>query len=88
MFGSLVAAPRWRLAMFASCGWFWEDPVRPETAGALRTAVRAARLVDALHDSGLERRLLDDLALVRDPSGRDGVELLRSALRAVGQQVA
>jgi hypothetical protein len=74
--------------MFASCGWFWDDPVRPETAGALRTAVRAARLVDRLHDSGLERRLLDDLALVRDPNGRDGVSIARSALEIVGQRVA
>ncbi|HYH92315.1 MAG TPA: DUF3536 domain-containing protein [Candidatus Saccharimonadales bacterium] len=88
VFAALLEAQRWRLAMFASCGWFWEDPARPETAGALRTAVRASRLVDSLHDSGLERRLLDDLALVRDPSGLDGVSLLRSALDAVGQRVA
>jgi hypothetical protein len=35
-FGALMHAQRWRLAMFASCAWFWEDPLRPETAGALR----------------------------------------------------
>src|SRR5690348_5975209 len=25
---ALMEAQRWRLGMFASCGWFWEDPVR------------------------------------------------------------
>ena len=50
-----MEAQRWRLAMFASCGWFWEDPVRTETAGALRAAARAARLVDGLAGTALER---------------------------------
>ena len=44
-FAAVMDAQRWRLAMFASCGWFWEAPARIETAGALRAAVRAARLV-------------------------------------------
>ncbi len=43
-FAAVMEAQRWRLAMFASCGWFWDDPARIETAGALRSAVRAARL--------------------------------------------
>ena len=46
----LMEAQRWRLAMFASDGWFWDDPVRPETASVLRAAARAARLVDATLD--------------------------------------
>ena len=79
----LMAAQRWRLAMFASCAWFWDVPDRLETAGALRAAVRAARLVDDLADTGLERRLLEDLALVRGSWG-DGVDLVRAALGAVG----
>ncbi|MGK2850542.1 MAG: DUF3536 domain-containing protein [Candidatus Limnocylindrales bacterium] len=88
-FLALMEAQRWRLAMFSSCGWFWEHPDRPETAGALRTAARAARLVDGMHETGLERRLRDDLGLVRDrPAGEggfDGLELLRAALADVGQ---
>jgi hypothetical protein len=50
--------------MFASCGWFWDGPDRPETRGAIRMATYAARLVDGLDETGLERRLRDDLSLV------------------------
>jgi hypothetical protein len=82
-----MESQRWRLAMFASCGWFWEDPVRPETAGALRAAVQAARLMDGLAGTRLERRLAADLALVRGPGGETGDVILRAALAAVGQQV-
>ncbi|MEO5885818.1 MAG: DUF3536 domain-containing protein [Candidatus Limnocylindrales bacterium] len=91
VFMALMDAQRWRLAMFASCGWFWEHPDRPETAGALRTAARAARLIDGMHETGLERRLRDDLALVRvfgedgSAGGFDGLDLLRAALTEVGQ---
>ena len=54
-----MEAQRWRLAMFASCGWYWDVPDRPETQGVIRAAVHAARLVDGLGDDpGLERRLL------------------------------
>jgi hypothetical protein len=79
----LMEAQRWRLAMFASCAWFWEVPERIETAGALRAAARAARLVDALADTDLEGRLLADLAHV-EGDGVDGVDLARSALAMVG----
>ena len=58
---ALMEAQRWRLGMFASCGWFWEDPIRTETHQVLRAAARAARLVDGLAGSGLEQRLLADL---------------------------
>ena len=88
-FLSLMEAQRWRLAMFASDGWYWEDPARPETASVLRAAARAARLVDELVPSGLERRLLDDLAMFSSPGQRiDGAELYRRALAEVGQPVS
>jgi hypothetical protein len=80
----VLEAQRWRLAMFASCGWFWEDPVRPETAGSLRAAARAARLIDRLAGSSLERRLIADLALIPEHDGLDGVAVFRRALAAVG----
>jgi hypothetical protein len=76
-------AQRWRLAMFASCSWFWGVPDRVETASALRAAIHAARLVDALANGDLERRLLDDLRLV-DGETADGEGLARAALAAVG----
>jgi hypothetical protein len=82
---ALMEAQRWRLAMFASCGWFWEDPIRPETLGVLRAATRAARLIDGLAGSGLEARLAADLALVVGPGGDTGESIRRAALAAAGR---
>jgi Domain of unknown function (DUF3536)/Glycosyl hydrolase family 57 len=82
----LLEAQRWRLAMFASDGWFWDDPVRPETRQVMRAAARAVRLVDATAAAHLERRLLDDLAVLSSPSrGLDGAAIYRLALSDVGQ---
>ena len=75
--------------MFASCGWYWEDPTRPETQQVLRCAARAARVTDGLAGSALERMLLADLALLTSPStGDDGVAIYRKALAAVGQSLS
>jgi hypothetical protein len=83
---ALMEAQRWRLAMFASDGWFWDDPARPETAGVLRAAARAARLMDRTARTDLERRLVEDLSLFTSPSlGIDGAEVYRRALAEVGQ---
>ena len=72
--------------MFASDGWFWDEPTRPETRQVLRSAARAARLVDGLAGTRLERRLVDDLALVPSPArGIDGAAIYREALAEVGQ---
>jgi hypothetical protein len=85
-FTGFMEAQRWRLAMFASDGWFWDDPVRTETRQVLRAAARAAGLVDGLADTGLERRLVADLALFTSPSsGLDGGAIYRTALADVGQ---
>jgi hypothetical protein len=83
---AVMEAQRWRLAMFASCAWFWERPDRIETGGALRAAVRAARLIDELAGTDLETRLVDDLALLDGGAG-DGVDLLRAALAVVGASI-
>jgi hypothetical protein len=83
---ALMAAQRWRLAMFSSDGWYWDDPMRPETAAVLRAAARAVRIVDGLADAGLERRLVADLALFSSPGHRiDGATIYGRALAAVGQ---
>jgi hypothetical protein len=83
---SILEAQRWRLAMFASDGWFWEDPARSETAQILRAAARAVRIVDGLAGSQLERRLVDDLSVLASPSRRlDGAALYSQALADVGQ---
>jgi hypothetical protein len=82
----LLEAQRWRLAMFASDGWFWDDPVRPETRQVMRAAARAVRLVDATAGTSLEPRLIADLALFTSPSrGLDGAAIYRMALDDVGQ---
>jgi len=79
----VMDAQRWRLAMFASCTWFWESPARVETASALRAATRAARLIDGVAGTDLERRLVDDLRAL-EVDGTDGATLLRAALEVVG----
>jgi hypothetical protein len=82
----LLEGQRWRLAMYASDGWYWEDPERVETRQVMRAAARAARLVDGELGSRLEARLLDDLrALVSPSTGSDGAAIYRSALEEVGQ---
>jgi hypothetical protein len=85
-FLGLMEAQRWRLAMFASDGWYWDDPIRPETKQILRSAARAARLVDGFAGTQLEGRLAADLGLLRSPStGVDGARILQMALAEVGQ---
>jgi hypothetical protein len=84
----VLDAQRSRLAMFASDGWYWDDPAREETRHVLRCAAKAARTMDALAGSRLEATLLDDLALLSSPSRRvDGTTLYREALVEVGQPV-
>jgi hypothetical protein len=83
----LLEAQRWRLAMFSSDGWFWDDPVRLETRQVMRFAARAAQLTDEIGGTDLERRLLEDLTLLRSPrQGLDGAAIYRAALEEVGRQ--
>ncbi len=83
---AMLEAQRWRLAMFASDGWFWDDPSRIETRQVLRSAARAARIVDDLSPGRLEQRLVADLATLRSPAlGVDGATIYRHALSEVGQ---
>jgi hypothetical protein len=85
----LLEAQRWRLNMYASDGWFWDDPIRPETRQILRFAARAARIVDGLAGTRLEEHLIADLALLRSPGqGIDGAAIYRLALADVGQPAA
>ncbi|HEV8490351.1 MAG TPA: DUF3536 domain-containing protein [Candidatus Limnocylindrales bacterium] len=85
-FLDLLDAQRWRLAMFASDGWFWDDPVRPETRQNLRCAARAVRIVDVIAGTRLERALVADLGLFVSPGqGLDGAAIYRAALSEVGQ---
>ena len=70
-FLTMLAAQRWRLAMYASCGWFWEAPERIETVGVIGLPRHAAALVDGLLGTSLRRRLDTDLRhLAENPSAR------------------
>jgi hypothetical protein len=83
---TLLEAQRWRLAMFASDGWYWDDPIRPETRQILKAAAKAARLVDGLAGTSLERHLVADLEVLVSPSrGLDGAAIYRMALAEAGQ---
>jgi hypothetical protein len=82
---ALMQAQASRLAMFASCGWYWEDPRRPETTQVLRFAAHAVRLVDEACGTNLERTLMDELVAVRVPRGASGMELYALALESIGQ---
>jgi hypothetical protein len=59
-----MAAQRWRLAMYASCGWFWESPDRVETALVIRRATHAAILIDGVARTDLGSALASDLEAV------------------------
>jgi hypothetical protein len=88
-FLDLLEAERWRLTMFASDGWFWGDPARPETMQILLCAAKAARMIDGAAGTDLEARLLDDLSLFTSPSRRvDGAAIYKEALAAAGQPPA
>jgi hypothetical protein len=85
-FLTLMQAEHWRLAMFASDGWFWDDPIRPETKQVLLCATRSARLIDGIAGTDLEGRLVDDLSLFVSPSRRiDGAGICAEALEEAGQ---
>jgi hypothetical protein len=85
-FLSLMEAEHWRLAMFASDGWFWDDPIRPETKQVLLCAAKAARLIDEAAGTGLECTLVDDLSLFVSPSRRiDGAAIYAEALGEMDQ---
>jgi hypothetical protein len=85
-FLTLMDAEHWRLAMFASDGWFWDDPIRLETKQVLLCATRSARLIDSMAGTDLEGRLMDDLSLFTSPSRRiDGAAICVEALEEAGQ---
>jgi hypothetical protein len=88
-FLDLLEAERWRLAMFASDGWYWDDPVGLETKQVLLCAAKAAQVVDGAAGTNLEGRLMDDLSLFTSPSSRiDGTEIYVQALSEAGQSPA
>ena len=77
---TLLDAERARLAMFASCAWFFDDAAGHEVDLILRLAARA---IDLLGDDRLEPALLERLALARsnDAAAGDAATVFRTRVR-------
>ncbi|MBX6342345.1 MAG: DUF3536 domain-containing protein, partial [Thermomicrobiaceae bacterium] len=58
------AAQRWRLAMYASCAFYWDDLTRIEAGYGVRSGLHAARLADAAFGTRLVERFGERLAHV------------------------
>jgi hypothetical protein len=70
----LIELERHRLAMFTSCGWFFDDLARVEPRIVMRHAARALDLVDDADRERLERDLVSVLsrAVANDPDDGNG----------------
>ena len=72
---------RYAMLMFASCGWFFDDPAGLETRQILRFAARAIELSDGEPGDSLERDFLTRLESFRsnDPSAGSGREIYETS---------
>ena len=61
---TLMEAQRHRLAMYASCAWFWDDLARIEPRNAIANALQALRLVENATGARLEFAFRDRLARI------------------------
>jgi hypothetical protein len=70
------------MLMFASCGWFFEDPSGLETRQILRFAARAIELAEPAEGDALEQGFLSLLANVRsnDPEAGDGRQVYETSV--------
>jgi hypothetical protein len=60
----LMQGQRYRLAMYASCAFYWDDLTRLEAGYGVRSAHYAAALLDQRFETDLQRGLIDELAEV------------------------
>ena len=58
----LMEAQRYRLAMYASCAFYWEDVARIEPRNAIANALQAVRLVEQVTGARLEADAREELA--------------------------
>jgi alpha-amylase/alpha-mannosidase (GH57 family) len=74
------------MLMFASCGWFFDDPAGLETRQILRFAARAIELAEPAEGDPLEQGFLSLLADVRsnDPEAGDGRQIYETSVRIGG----
>jgi alpha-amylase/alpha-mannosidase (GH57 family) len=73
----MLEQQRHAMAMFTSCGWFFDDPADIETIQVLQYAGRALQLADAWLDTDSEEAFLERLRGVEsnDPEEGDGRSL-------------
>lgn len=73
----LLEMQRWAMAMFTSCGWFFDDISGIEPVQNLRMAARAIQLAGALGADGLEEELIAILAQTRSnrPAQGSGADI-------------
>ena len=77
----LLEMQRYAMLMFASCGWFFDDPAGLETRQILRFAARAIELSDEQPRGSLEEHFLTRLEAVRsnDPTAGSGREIYETS---------
>ncbi len=61
---TLMEAQRFRLAMYASCAFYWDDLTRLEAGYGVRSALHAATLLDQEHATDLRESFEGDLSRV------------------------
>jgi alpha-amylase/alpha-mannosidase (GH57 family) len=78
----LLEMQRYAMLMFASCGWFFDDPAGLETRQILRFAARAIELSDREPGDSLEKEFLARLEAVRsnDPAAGNGREIYETSV--------
>lgn len=59
---TLMEAQRWRLAMYASCAFYWDDLTRIEAGYGVRSALHAAALLDRAFGTSLQAEFAAELA--------------------------
>jgi alpha-amylase/alpha-mannosidase (GH57 family) len=64
---TLMEAQRYRLAMYASCAFFWDELARIEPRNAVANALQALRLVENVTDARLEFDFRNRLHPIRSP---------------------
>lgn len=79
---TLMLAQRSRLAMYASCAFYWDDLTRIEAAYGVRSALHGAALLDLAFDTRLGKRFTSRLAgVVGWKSEKSAAELYALASR-------
>ncbi|ADK83873.1 glycoside hydrolase family 57 [Desulfarculus baarsii DSM 2075] len=76
----LLEMQRWAMAMFTSCGWFFDDISGLEPVQNLRMAARAIQLARELGAAGLERSLVATLSRAQSnrPNKGSGADIWRA----------